>query len=196
MAVLGVDRPDPWFAGERTITPTVDDPSMPVDRNSKDRALLEKQAAAWKQWRMDSISDLVRDVYKSAKRARPEVEVTAAVFYTKAAGGAVLQDWQRWVREGYVDYVIPMAYVGDQKLTEAFDEWEHLPKWREQVIPGLSIYKHEDAKAVPQDADYVRSQIALCRDRKAKGIVYFCCHYISTEMEPVLKSARGVTSNE
>jgi len=190
MAVLGADRSDAFFVGMHTITPVVKDPALPLAGDSESIHELERQAGAWVQWRMDSISDLVRDVYKSAKRARPEVEVTAAVFYTKAASSTVLQDWQRWVREGIVDYVIPMAYVNDKALAQAFDEWEDLPNWRERVIPGLSIYTRTEGKAVPQSADYVQRQVELCNNRNAAGIVYFCCHYISPELEPVLKGAQ------
>ena len=192
LAVLGVDRPAEYFAAERVITPTVDDPAMPVDEASRDEALLEKRAAAWTQWRMDRISDLVRDVYKSAKRIRPDVEVTAAVFYNKASADRVLQDWHRWVREGCIDYVIPMAYVGNREsLSKVFDEWEQLPQWRERVIPGLSIYRATNEGPVPRARNLVQGQIDVCERRGALGIVYFCCHYISPELEPVLKGAAG-----
>ncbi|MDH7482735.1 MAG: family 10 glycosylhydrolase [Armatimonadota bacterium] len=194
MVVLGVDHPASFFADEQVITPIVDDPAMPVDKQLSKQKLLQKQTTSWKQWRMDRISDLVKDVYQSAKRIRPNIEVTAAVFYKKASADGVLQDWQRWIREGFIDYVIPMAYVGHGELARAFDEWEKLPKWREKVIPGLSIYTFKDQKAVSQEKDYVKHQIELCRKRGAKGIVFFCCHYISPELEPVLKFARIVNS--
>ncbi|MDI6827543.1 MAG: family 10 glycosylhydrolase [Armatimonadota bacterium] len=194
MAVLGVDHPASFFADEQVIKPVVDDPAMPVNRDFKDSDVLQKQVTTWKQWRMDRITDLVRDVYQSAKRIKPSIKVTAAVFYKKASADGVLQDWQRWVREGYVDYVIPMAYVGHDELARAFDEWEKLPTWRDKVIPGLSIYTFRDQKAVAQDKEYVRQQVELCRKRGAKGIMFFCCHYISPELEPVLKSARIVGS--
>ena len=189
MAVLGADRRDDFFAAKSAITPTVSDPSMPVgDEAYFER--LDKQAAAWKQWRMDCITSLVRDVNQSAKRLRPGIEVTAAVFYKKDSADGVLQDWQRWVREGYLDYVIPMAYVNDNELAAAFDEWQKLPSWSEKVIPGLSIYRTSDRGAVPQSAGYVQSQVTLCKARNADGIVYFCCHYISPEMETVLKEGK------
>ena len=188
MAILGADRRDDFFAAKSAITPTISDPSMPLaDKSDIER--IEKQAAAWKQWRMDCITSLVRDVNQSAKRLRPGIEVTAAVFYKKDSADGVLQDWQRWVREGYVDYVIPMAYVNNDQLTAAFDEWQKLPSWREKVIPGLSIYRDSAQGAIPKEAADVKSQIELCQARHAAGIVYFCCHYISPEMEPVIKDA-------
>jgi len=188
MATLGADRRDGFFSARRTIIPLVSDPSMPLGNKSEIQRM-EKAQAAWTQWRMDCITSLVKDVYRSAKRVRPTLEVTAAVFYKKDSADGALQDWQRWVKEGYVDYVIPMAYVNNDQLTKAFDEWQTLPSWREKVIPGLSIYRDSAQGAIPKEVADVKSQIELCKARNAAGIVYFCCHYISPEMEPVIKDA-------
>ena len=111
----------------------------------------------------------------------------AAVFYTRAAGESVLQDWTRWVREGIIDYVVPMAYVDDPALSAAFDEWTQIPDWKSKIIPGLSIYRMVEGKPVPRPADVVQRQVEMCAKRGSNGQVYFCCHYISPELEPVLK---------
>jgi uncharacterized lipoprotein YddW (UPF0748 family) len=42
----------------------------------------------------------VRDVHRRAKAARPEVEVTAAVFTPLPSAADVCQDWPRWLKEG------------------------------------------------------------------------------------------------
>lgn len=189
MAILGADRVDSFFAGLHAIRPVVDDPALPRQDESVDVVALEKQTNAWVQWRMDRVTDLVRDVYREAKKLRPSIEVSAAVFYKKDAAAGVLQDWQKWVKEGCIDYVIPMAYVGHDELGRAFDEWSKLPRWRERVVPGLSIYTTDNPehKAAPREAEYVRRQIELCKARNARGAVYFCCHYISAELETVLR---------
>ncbi len=190
LAVLGVDRPHGFFSAGVTIIPVVDDPAMPMSASAEALAEMEKQDQAWTQWPVDKITDLVRDVYKSAKKVRPTVLVTAAVFYTKAQGDSVLQDWTRWVREGIVDYVVPMAYVDDPALSVAFDEWAKIPDWKSNVIPGLSIYAGSDKGPVPRQADYVKRQVDMCAKRGSNGQVYFCCHYISPELEPVLRGGR------
>lgn len=191
LAIIGADRTDDWFSAKTTITPVVEDPAMPVSADTKSVDEADKQAQAWEQWRKDRVTDLVRDVYRSAKRVRPSVIVSAAVFYTKDSADGVLQDWPRWVREGYVDYVIPMAYAGDSALESAFGEWERLPHWRERVIPGLSIYTRTNGVIGPRPADEVRRQVDICAKHGANGMVVFCCHYISPETEVVLKSASG-----
>jgi len=187
LAILGADRNAEFFSGKTTITPVVDDPAMPVSKDRDHIARLERQTEAWDQWRKDCVTDLVRSVYREAKKARPSIIVSAAVFYKKQSADNVLQDWQHWVREGYVDYVVPMAYVSDTQLASAFEEWKNLPDWRKRVIPGLSIYTRVDGKAVPKPAEAVARQIELCEKNKSDGEVFFCCHYISPEIEAVLK---------
>lgn len=189
LAVLGVDRPHGFFSARLTIIPVADDSAMPMSADSRMLAEMEKQDQAWTQWPFDKITDLVRDVYRSAKKVRPSVMVTAAVFYTKGAGESVLQDWLRWVREGIIDYVVPMAYVDDPALSAAFDEWAQIPDWKSKVVPGLSIYTTAGGKPVPRSADVVQRQVEMCARRGSSGQVYFCCHYISPELEPVLKGA-------
>jgi len=187
LAVLGMDRPHGFFISRLTIFPVVDDPAMPMWTDPRAVEEMEKQDLVWMQWPMDKVTDLVRDVYHSAKEVRSSVTVSAAVFYTRQAGQSVLQDWPRWVREGIIDYVIPMAYTQDPALSAAFDEWKQIPNWKSKVIPGLSLYRGVEGKTVPRPADAVQRQIQMCAKRRSNGQVYFCCDYISAELEPVLK---------
>lgn len=187
LAILGAKGSAEFFAGRTTITPVVVDPDMPVSKAPDYIARLEKQTETWNQWRKDCVTELVRSVYVQAKKLRPSIVVSAAVFYNKYSADNVLQDWQRWVRDGYVDYVVPMAYVSDTHLASAFEEWKRLPEWRKRVIPGLSIYTRVEGKSVPKPADAVRRQIELCAKNESDGQVLFCCHYISPEIENALK---------
>ncbi len=187
LAVLGMDYPHAFFSGRMTIIPVADDPAMPVFADSKMVDEMEKQDREWRTWPMEKITDLVRDVHRSAKKVRPAITVSAAVFHTSQATASVLQNWYQWIREDIVDYVIPMAYVEDPALSKAFDEWTQFLGWKKKIIPGLSIYRMVDGKPVPRTADAVRHQIEMCAGRGSDGQVYFCCHYISQELEPVLR---------
>ena len=187
LAVLGMDRPHGFFSARLTIIPVVDDPALPMSADNRMLEEMEKQDQAWTRWPFDKLTDLVRDVYRSAKKARPSVIVSAAVFHTKQSGESVLQDWSRWLSDGIIDYVIPMAYVDDPALSAAFDEWMQIPDWKSKVIPGLSIYTHAGGRSVAKPADVVRRQVEMSAKRGSNGQVYFCCHYISPQLEPVLR---------
>jgi uncharacterized lipoprotein YddW (UPF0748 family) len=90
----------------------------------------------WIAWRRDQVTALVRRIYVSAKRIKPNVAVSAAVvtwgrgpqssddWERQAPYAAVLQDWRSWLQEGIVDYLLPMDYFRETTDQGAwFDTW-------------------------------------------------------------------------
>lgn len=76
-----------------------------------------KHRQAWDQWRRDQVSEIVQRVYQAVKGARPEVQVSADVWASLSeARGNRLQDWEHWLRKGWVDFVAPMNYTADRTL--------------------------------------------------------------------------------
>ena len=73
--------------------------------------------AAWKQFRYDAITQVVRDLYEEAHRQGKAV--TAAVFPTpEIAKTLVRQDWTKWKLDG----VLPMVYNGFYKESVSWVE--------------------------------------------------------------------------
>jgi uncharacterized lipoprotein YddW (UPF0748 family) len=73
--------------------------------------------AAWRQFRYDAITDVVRQLADEVHRRRGRI--TAAVFPTPAiARTLVRQDWTRWP----LDAVLPMIYNGFYKEDVAWIE--------------------------------------------------------------------------
>jgi uncharacterized lipoprotein YddW (UPF0748 family) len=77
------------------------------------------------------------------------VRVSAAVFSDLAeAVRWRFQDWPRWLLEGDLDFVTPMAYSASTPEVEGWlaAEWQAAPM--QAVFPGLGAYKFgSDAKA-------------------------------------------------
>lgn len=72
---------------------------------------------AWAQWRRDQVSRLVSRIREAVKSVRPEVQVSADVWADIAqARNNRLQDWERWLRAGWVDFVAPMNYTQSRTL--------------------------------------------------------------------------------
>jgi len=66
---------------------------------------------AWDDFRRDQICKLVYTVHDGVKKAKPDVTVSAAVFPSfNDAYNNRFQDWKRWLKEGKVDLICPMAY--------------------------------------------------------------------------------------
>ena len=161
---------------------------MPKGEHEIDLAQWKRRAEKWAEFRKRSVTLLVRDVYRRAKTVKPNAQVTAAVFSSLESAEAVYQDWPRWLREGTIDYVIPMAYTEDPaELARQIDQWKTVDPQLSRIIPGLSIYQRRDGKAVPRDPDLVQIQRRLCQQRATHGNVYFSLHHLSDDLIDVFR---------
>jgi len=142
----------------RTGTPKMDDPE-------------------WCDWRRARVTDLVRQVYAGATKLKPWVKVTGSVvcsqpctaeFRDSHPYNLLLQDWERWLREGIIDAVVPMNYKSesDPALAKQFREWiDGMVKWRH----GRHAYNGISVRGVD---DFV-TQVKETRTRGADGVVGF-----------------------
>jgi uncharacterized lipoprotein YddW (UPF0748 family) len=74
-------------------------------------------ANRWDEWRREKVTELVRLVRDAALRARPGIELSAAVWaFADRAYLSVGQDWRRWLDEGLLEFAVPMAYTLDERL--------------------------------------------------------------------------------
>jgi uncharacterized lipoprotein YddW (UPF0748 family) len=66
----------------------------------------------WDQWRRDQVTALVAKISQEIEEIRPATRLSAAVFPTPQDSYVYrLQDWDKWTREGLVDFVAPMNYA-------------------------------------------------------------------------------------
>ena len=134
----------------------------------------QRRAEKWAEYRKDTVTELVRDVYRRAKRAKPKAQITAAVFTPLAAAGNVYQDWPRWLREGIIDFVIPMAYTADNHaLARQIREWKTIDPRLERIVPGLALFQDMAPPVIGRRPQQVLAQHQLCLDQGARGNVYF-----------------------
>ena len=72
------------------------------------------------EWRKHVITSWVEDLSSVARRARPGLVVSAAVFPDlERARREKAQDWKLWLTRGYVDYVCTMTYTTDLREFQA-----------------------------------------------------------------------------
>ncbi len=123
------------------------------------------------QWRQDQISRLVEAVSTEAHRIRPDVKVSAAVFaeYPRCRWN-VGQDWVRWVRRGWLDFICPMNY------TPSVDQQAHWTKQqRTQIGRRIRLYPGVGVTASHSQLDPVETaeQIMAIREAGGDGFVLF-----------------------
>jgi uncharacterized lipoprotein YddW (UPF0748 family) len=182
--VLGLKGRAKFFHGATLITPA---PGQDLLKPGPaiDVAMERQRVAKWVEYRTGTVTELVRSVYRDAKALKPNAWVSAAVFFKKDSADRVCQDWYGWLREGTIDYVLPMAYTEDNAvLAKAFAEWKAADPGMERIIPGLSIYSKKSGKAGSRDLALVQSQLDLCRTNATHGNLFFSLSYLN---EPLIK---------
>ncbi|KPK62860.1 MAG: hypothetical protein AMK73_05625, partial [Planctomycetes bacterium SM23_32] len=146
-------------------------------------ALIGRRVAQWPQdvlaggalreqyqdFRRDQITQVVREVSRRARAETPDVKVSAAVFshYEASARDGVAQDWVKWVREGYLDFVCPMDYTTDaDDLAGTVAAQRDLVAGRIPLCVGVGAWR---ASAAWHTADLVDT----ARANGADGLVFF-----------------------
>ncbi|MEP6662362.1 MAG: DUF4623 domain-containing protein [Verrucomicrobiota bacterium] len=123
--------------------------------------------AAWKQFRRDQISNLLRKVYLHTIAIKPQVKISADTicfapgvtnlsqwFSSSAAWNSVLQDWRGWMEEGILDYTIPMAYFREHTVnSNDWAAWSIFAKdfqYNRQAILGPGVYLNSISNSISQ----------------------------------------------
>lgn len=129
--------------------------------------------AAWKQFRCDTISSFVKGVVESVRSECPKVEISAAVLASCGrAKHTVGQDWGRWAREGWLDFVCTMGYAPyyslfrESRLGVVLQEKNPVT-----VYPGigLNVWPKTDGR----DGIRLREQVLAVRELGFKGFCLF-----------------------
>jgi uncharacterized lipoprotein YddW (UPF0748 family) len=125
----------------------------------------------YRQWRCDQITRLVAAVSREAKRVRPGVKISAAVFGNyPACRESVAQDWLAWVKTGHLDFLCPMDYsANDAAFSKLVTDQLRLIDSRVPVYPGIGA----TATDIELSPDRVVGQIHLARSAGASGFTIF-----------------------
>lgn len=122
----------------------------PVARWPEDvRKGVDRQA--YTRWRCAQITRLVRDVSVLARKLRPGIRVSAAVFgkYPSCVD-SVAQDWPAWVNAGLIDFVAPMNYTADHAaFVTLLTSQTALVDRDARLCPGIGVTAAESRLGVP-----------------------------------------------
>ena len=66
--------------------------------------------SAWVQWRANILNLYAKKIYTTIKKIKPNVQVSMAPSIYPWSKYEYLQDWPTWLRNGYVDFVVPQVY--------------------------------------------------------------------------------------
>ncbi len=109
-------------------------------------------ADAYRDWRCEQIDLVVRETARQVRDIKPHVKISAAVFSgypgTKRSIG---QDWVRWCREGWLDFVCPMNYTTIDSSFESMTAGQmgHL-QGAVPLYTGIGHWRISDEQAIGQ----------------------------------------------
>jgi uncharacterized lipoprotein YddW (UPF0748 family) len=125
--------------------------------------------ASWGQWRRDQIQAFVRRLYLETVSLRPRAKLSAALitffrgpnrveprtFQQTEAYYRVFQDWNGWMREGILDWSVPMVYKSQHLAShrEQFDEWTEFAKaaqYDRHALIGLGAFMNSLENTIVQ----------------------------------------------
>ncbi len=117
---------------------------------------------AWKAWRTECVTTLVRDIHDMLRVTKPEAVLTASVGTSR--GAEHFRDDRRWVREKLLDAAFPMNYTDSaDTFAKRIDSWLE-DKPAVPLVPGLWFGRHP-GKSPEEVAAAVRQQIEIAREK-------------------------------
>ena len=135
----------------------------------------------WVEYRCSRISALVERISTRIRQVNPQVKISAAVFRDwpdcRENNG---QDWARWCREGWLDFVCPMNYTLDPELfaARAATHRQAVPK-DFPIVQGIGI---ASGAGTMETSAELAVQIMLARQAGARGFVGFAYQPQHTSM--------------
>lgn len=143
----------------------------------------------WLQFRRDAITTVVRQVHEQAKKIRPGIEISAAVFRNwPQCRDSVAQDWSLWCERGWLDFVCPMNYTDSNLEFEQQCRRQLAPSHGVPLYPGIGMSCWRN----PNDAVKLTEQIAAVRRVGMRGFTVFNYDSHAEANLPLVKL--GVTS--
>lgn len=122
------------------------------------------------EFRRSNITRLVRSASAEARKIRPGIQISAAVFADwPACRDTVGQDWVQWLKDGLLDFVCPMDYTSSAGQYKRWMDVQSaaIPNPR-QFVPGVGV-----TLETTMGADKVAQQIQLGRKAGSKGFILF-----------------------
>jgi uncharacterized lipoprotein YddW (UPF0748 family) len=143
----------------------------------------------WTDFRIQQVTSFVQEVSIMARRQRPDLVLSAAVFARPELERRhkIQQDWGTWASQGYVDWIVLMSYAEDtNRFAQLVEPWlVNHTFGRALVIPGIRLLN------LPQPA--ALDQILASRDLPAPGYALFAAADLNQSLETLLSRTQSQT---
>ena len=124
----------------------------------------------WLDFRREQITTIVAAVAEGARKIKPEIKISAAVFRNWPVDrNTVGQDWKLWCERGYLDFVCPMDYTDSNSQFQRMVEQQLTWTGKVPCYPGIGLSVWTDST----DICKLIEQISLTRQLATGGFTIF-----------------------
>ncbi len=132
----------------------------------------DAEAVAWRMWRAEQVTRLVRGVSRDVAAIRPKACVTAAVVPDPTLSYHLYgQDWIGWLNEGLLDAAVTMTFSADADLVRAQLRAGRALTGPGGLYAGLGLFNQTCQKLI--------ARIDVARDVGCDGVVLYSFRELS-----------------
>ncbi|MGB3294107.1 MAG: glycoside hydrolase family 10 protein [Phormidesmis sp.] len=127
--------------------------------------------AEWTRWRADKITEFMGEVFTTLKTYRPGAIMSVSPNPHVFAYEYYLQDWDTWLKKGYVEELIIQLYRSDLGRFVWEMGQEAADFAREHIPTSVGILSGLRGRSVPMAR--IAEQVEAVRDRNYAGVSFF-----------------------
>jgi len=120
----------------------------------------------WDNFRRESLSKFIRETRTMLKTVRPALMLSAAVKPDpEEARRYFFQDWQQWLKQDDLDFIVLMNYSRDSDQFERILKKNNASPFKEKTWVGIGVYNQNQYDAM--------TKTLLALNNRFQNIVYF-----------------------
>ncbi len=182
-AITGMTSRGGYFKGWTLMVDQGEHPLIPNSQRDWSLDTYQMWRTQWDKFREQGINALIKDVYQRVKSKYPNVAVSVTITSDQEqAAQENFQDWAAWLQGGYVDFIVPRAYVEQlQALKPVLATWQPTVQEYSRVTFGLSDYVGKGKSEAAKTPDQLLTELQLAHDAGSHGIMIFDLDRMSDE---------------
>lgn len=141
--ITGMASKGRYFKLPTMIYPNGNHKWIPSQDKNADMKTYESWNLQWTEFRQDGINLFIQDVHKQVKDHYPQTMISVTITSDiEETGSRYMQDWEDWLRNDYIDFLIPRAYADNQQELESILQKWHIPleTYPTRIKMGLISY--------------------------------------------------------
>ncbi len=132
---------------------------------------VEAKDAEWTRWRADKITDFMGEVFNTVKSKRADAVFSVSPNPHEFAYEYYLQDWDTWLKRGYVEELIIQLYRNDLGRF-VWEMGQDAAEFARTHVPtSIGVLSGLRGRSVPMSQ--IAEQVEAVRDRNFSGVAFF-----------------------